>query len=147
MIRHQLATGEFFWRYAFIAEDGTRDLSAEWIFEKHHLKGDVERRFSELLSDLGLHHPPCQSLAANNVYYLIGVLAFDLLQALKLLYLPEDDQPKRVRTLLQHLLLMPIEIKRHARQLKAVCFIAAGWMEWWKGFLSDLVPHYQLVGG
>lgn len=104
-------------------------------------------RFSELLSDLGLHHPPCQSLAANNVYYLIGVLAFDLLQALKLLYLPEDDQPKRVRTLLQHLLLMPIEIKRHARQLKAVCFIAAGWMEWWKGFLQDLVPHYRLVGG
>lgn len=147
VVRHQLATGEFFWRYAFIAEDGHRELSPEWIFEKHHLKGDFERRFSELLSDLGLHHPPCQSLAANNVYYLIGVLAFDLLQALKLLYLPVDDQPKRVRTLLQHLLLMPIEIKRHARQLKAVCFIAAGWMEWWKGFLQDLVPHYQLVGG
>jgi hypothetical protein len=133
--------------YCFVVHDGERrGADAKLVFEKHRLKGDYERRFSELLNDLGLHRPPCQNLAANNVYYLLGVLAFDILQAIKLLYLPEEHQPKRVRTLLHQLLLIPVEIKRHARQLKAVCFIGAGWIEWWKGFLSDLVPHYHLLG-
>lgn len=43
-------------------------------------------------------------------------------------------------------LLIPVKIKRHARQLKAVCFVGAGWIEWWNGFLSDLVPHDHLLG-
>ncbi|QBG47441.1 hypothetical protein EGM51_08570 [Verrucomicrobia bacterium S94] len=65
---------------------------------KKRLKSDYDRRFSELLTDLGLHQPPCRNLAANNVYYLLGVLAYDLLQSIKLLYLPEGHQPKRVRS-------------------------------------------------
>jgi hypothetical protein len=145
-LRHR-RDGDLFWRHCFVVHDGKRQgADPKLVFEKHRLKGDYERRFSELLTDLGLHRPPCQNLAANNVYYLLGVLAFDLLQAIKLLYLPEGHQPKRVRTLLHQLLLIPVETKRHARQLKAVCFIGAGWIEWWKGILRDLVPHYHLLG-
>lgn len=61
-------------------------------------------------------------------------------------YLPEEHQPRRVRTPLHELRRIPVEIKRHARQLKAVCFIGAGWIEWRKGFLGDLVPHCHLPG-
>lgn len=144
--RHRRADGELFWSYNFVVCDPTRtEGPAEAVFERHRLKGDYERRFGEVLIDLGLHHPPCKSLAANNVYYQLGTLAFNMLQAMKLLYLPEEHQPKRVRTIIHHLLLIPVEIKRHARQLKAVCFVPAGWIQWWKSFLAELVPKYRLL--
>ena len=65
---------------------------------------------------------------------------------LQLSELPAEHHPKRVRTLLQHLLLIPVEIKRHARGLKAVFFAPAGWLAWWKGFLGALLPHFRQVG-
>lgn len=147
VMRHRRADGEFFWRYCFVAckehENMKTPLGA---FERHRLKGDKERAFSELLSDLDLHHPPCKSLEANNAYYLLGALAYNILQALKVIYLPVEHQPKRVRTLLHHLLLIPVEIKRHGRRMKAVFFAPAGWLEWWKGFLQALLPRCRQIG-
>lgn len=145
-VRHR-AVGEMFWGYAFVAckeQPGTMEPKA--VFERHRLKGDKERAFSELLSDLDLHHPPCHSLSANNAYYLLGALAYNLLQALKLVYLPPEHQPKRVRTLLHHLLLIPVEIRRHARSFKVLFYAPAGWVAWWKGLLQTLLPNCHLLG-
>ena len=100
------------------------------------LKGDKERGFSELLSDLDLHHPPCQDLQANRMFYALATLAYNALMALKLLHLPESEQPKRVRTLIRHLLLVPVEITRHARQWKACLYLPAGWMACGAGWRS-----------
>ena len=71
---------------------------------------------------------------------------WNILQAIKVIYLPVEHQPKRIRTLLHHLLLIPVEIKRHARGMKAVFFAPAGWLEWWKGFLRDLLPRCRQIG-
>ena len=148
VVRHRRADGEFFWRYHFVACKEHEDFKTpQAAFERHRLKGDKERAFSELLSDFDLHRPPCKSLAANNAYYLLGGLAYNFLMALKVIYLPPEHQPKRVRTLLQHLLIIPVEIKRHARRMKAVFFAPAGWLAWWKGFLGDLLPRCRQVGG
>jgi hypothetical protein len=147
VVRHRKAGEEFFWRYYFVATKEHEHLKTpQAAFERHHLKGDKERAFSELLSDFDLHHPPCHSLVANNAYYLLGALAYNVLQALKVIYLPPEHQPKRIRTLLQHLLLIPVEIKHHARRMKAVFFAPAGWLAWWKGFLHDLLPRCRQVG-
>jgi hypothetical protein len=70
---------------------------------------DVNRRLPELLE-------------ANRSFYTLAVLAWNVLQALKLLHLPETEAPKRMRTLLPHLLLFPVELKRHARSLKACLY-------------------------
>jgi len=147
VVRHRNSAGALFWEYAFVAckeQDG--EMKPEAIFERHHLTGDKERAFSELLSDLDLHHPPCKSLMANNAYYLLGALAYNLLQALKLIYLPPEHQPKRIRTLLHHLLLIPVEIKRHARKMKVLFYAPAGWVQWWTGLLSKLLPRCRLLG-
>ena len=111
------------------------------------MKGDKERVLSELLSDLDLHHPPCAKLNANRSFYTLAVLAWNLLQALKLLHLPQSEAPKRMRTLLRHLLLIPVELKRHARQLKACLYAPAGWVVWWRGLLADLLPRCRVLGG
>jgi len=52
------------WWHAFLTCDD-RAGKAQRVFEQHRLKGDWERRLSELLSDFQLHHPPCQRLVAN----------------------------------------------------------------------------------
>lgn len=142
VVRHRRSDGELFWRYCFVVCKEHESLkTAKAAFERHNLKGDKERAFSELLTDFELHHPPCKSLVANNAYYLFGALAYNILQALKVIYLPPEHRPKRIRTLLHHLLLMPVEIKRHARRMKAVFFAPAGWLVWWKGFLNELLPR------
>ena len=50
---------EMFWRYAFVACEKDAPRTPRAVFERHRLKGACEQRFSEVLADLDLHHPPC----------------------------------------------------------------------------------------
>jgi hypothetical protein len=143
VVRHR-AEGEMFWRHAFLTAH-EQESPAQLAFERHRLKGDKERLLSELLSDLDLHHPPCANLNANRSFYTLAVLAWNLLQALKLLHLPASEAPKRMRTLLRHLLLIPVELKRHARGLKACLYAPAGWVTWWRGLLTELLPRCRAL--
>jgi hypothetical protein len=111
------------------------------------LKGDKQRVLSELLTDLDLHHPPCSDLDANRLFYTLAALAYNTLQALKLIHLPASEAPRRVRTLIRHLLLVPVQLKRHARRLKACLFVPAGWVAWWRGFLGQLLPQCRQLSG
>jgi len=145
VVRHR-PEGEMFWRHAFLTGH-EQEGAARMAFERHRLKGDKERVLSELLSDLDLHHPPCANLNANRSFYTLAVLAWNLLQALKLLHLPESEAPRRMRTLLRHLLLVPVELKRHARSLKACLYAPAGWVAWWRGLLAELLPRCRVAEG
>ena len=144
-VRHR-PEGEMFWRYAFLAVN-KQDGSAQLAFARHRLKGEKERVLSELLSNLDLHHPPCANLNANRSFYTLAVLAWNLIQALKLLHLPVTEAPKRIRMLLRHLLLIPVELKRHARQLKVCLYAPAEWVAWWRGLLDELLPRCRLSPG
>ena len=66
--------------------------------------------------------------------------------ALKLIPLPESEPPKRVRTLIRHLLWVPVELTRHARQIKACLYLPAGWTAWWRGFLAQWLPQCRQWG-
>jgi hypothetical protein len=145
VVRHR-PEGEMFWRYAFVTVQ-EQERPAQLAFERHRLKGDKERLLSELLSDLDLHHPPCANLNANRSFYTLAVLAWNTLQGLKLLHLPEAEAPKRMRTLLRHLLLIPVELKRHARRLKACLYAPAGWVAWWRGLLTEWLPRCRARSG
>ncbi len=138
------ASAEMFWHYHFVvthAADGT----AQALCERHRLKGDRERLFSEVLSDLDLHHPPCQSLLANRVYYALASLTYNVLQALKLIWLPAHVQPQRVRTLIHQLLLVPVRLHRHARRLAACFYATEPWVQWWRRFLVEVLPRCGLA--
>ena len=117
---------EMFWRHALVACESGRSGSAQAVFEPHHLKGDKERLFSEVLSGLDLHHPPCEQLLANQIFYTLAIMAYNLLQGLNLLHLPEDCQSWRVRTLLQNLIILPARLVLHARQLVARVAVPGG---------------------
>jgi len=53
------------------------------------------------------------------MFYALASLAYNALMALKLIHLADHEQPKRVRTLIRHLLLVPVELTPHAWQIKA----------------------------
>ncbi len=132
--------GDLLWRYYYVVcEPGTvQDPKA--VFERHALKGAKEQGFSQVLNDLDLHHPPCLELIANQAFYAIGMLAYNVLTAFKVLELGEAEQGWQVRTLIRQLLTVPVSVSRHARTARARICIPAGWLRWWRLFVAAWLP-------
>ena len=116
-----------------------RQSSPGLAIERHQLKGDKERLFSQVLSDLDLHHHPCHSLGANNAFYALGSIAHYLLHAIKLPHMPDEEQALRTLSLIQVLMLVAVQFKRHARSVKAVCCVSTNCLAWWRKFIGKLL--------
>ena len=124
---------ELFWRYAFVAHDARR-TDAGAIMARHRLKGGKEQLFKEVLRGLDLHHPPCESLRANRMFYAIAALAYNLMKAVQLLCLPDECQSWTVPTLLRQMVRLPATLVRHARRLVARVEVATSWLAWWRSW-------------
>lgn len=132
--------GDLMWRYAYaVCQAGEQD-TPQRVFERHRLKGAKEQGFSEVLSGLDLHHPPCSDLLANQAFYAIAMLAYNLLVSLKVLDLPDEAQGWRIQTMIRHLLTLPVTVSTHARYDVARICIPAGWLRWWRLFVDRWVP-------
>ena len=132
--------GDLLWRYAYrVCHAGDKD-TPQAVFERHRLKGGKEQGFSEVLSGLDLHHPPCKDLIANQAFYAIAMLAYNVLISLKMLELPDDAQGWRIRTTIRHLLTVPVSVSTHARYEVARICIPAGWLRWWRLFVEQWIP-------
>jgi DDE family transposase len=132
--------GDLMWRYAYrVCQAGDKDRP-QAVFERHRLKGAKEQAFSEVLTGLDLHHPPCEALMANQAFYAIAMLAYNVLISLKLLDLPDDAQGWRIRSLIRYLLTVPVSVSTHARYEVARICVPAGWLRWWRLFVDKWVP-------
>jgi len=101
---------------------------------RHRLKGGQEQLFKEVLRGLDLHHPPCESLVANRMFYALGALAYNLMKAVQILCLPQDCQSWTVPTLLKQRVRIPATLVRHARRLVARVEVAVSWLDWWRSW-------------
>ena len=128
------------WRYAFVVSQSPQETSPEAVFQRHQLKGAKEQAFSEVLSGLDLHHPPCSGLIANQAFYAIAALAYNVLITLKMLEMPDEAQTWRIQTTIRHLLTVPVTISTHARYEVARICIPTGWLRWWRLFVDRWVP-------
>lgn len=129
-------------RYGFIACDDAQ-TDAALVGQRHHLKGEKEQLFSEVLNGLDLHRPPCSALRANQIYYLIAALAYDLMVAIKLLDLNDDCQSWRVKTLMKKLVMLPGRLSRRARQWVAQVQVPGGWLNWWQRWAQRVWPEHK----
>jgi len=133
---------DLFEQFGFIAcHDGVTD--AQKLTERHHLKGEKEQLFSEVLGGLDLHRPPCSALIANQVYYLIGALAYDLMTAIKILDLQDDCQGWRVKTMMKKLLMLPGRLSQRSRQWVARVMVPGSWLNWWQRWVARIWPQYD----
>lgn len=132
--------GELMWRYAFVACQSPQQTSPQAVFQRHQLKGAKEQAFSQVLSGLDLHHPPCSGLIANQAFYAIAALAYNVLITLRMLEMPDEAQGWRIQTIIRHLLTVPVTISTHARYEVARICIPTGWLRWWRLFVDQWVP-------
>lgn len=132
--------GEMFYQYGFVMCQEGEVKEPKAILERHQLKGAKEQGFSQTLSDLDLHHPPCLDLIANQAFYALATLAYNILTALRVMELPEEAQGWRVRSIIRHLLTVPVTVSTHARYERAKICIPAGWMKWWRLYFDRWVP-------
>ena len=132
--------GDLLWRYAYVVCKAGEQDTPQAVFERHQLKGAKEQGFSEVLSGLDLHHPPCKDLIANQAFYALGMLAHNVLISLRVLDLPDEAQSWRLTTIIRHLLTVPVTVSRHARYTVAHICVPTGWMRWWRLFLDRWLP-------
>ncbi len=118
--------------------------SPQAVFERHRLKGAKEQGFSEVLSGLDLHHPPCLDLTANQAFYAIAMLAYNVLISLKVLDLSDEAQSWRIESVIRHLLTVPVSVSAHARYQVARICVPAGWLRWWRLFVEKWVPKRKV---
>ena len=100
------------------------------VFERHHLKVSKEQLFKEVLSGLDLHHPPCSSLLANQIYYLVAALAYNLMVGIKVLDLNDDCQGWQLKTLMKKLVFLPGRLSQRSRQWVARMLVPGAWLAW-----------------
>jgi hypothetical protein len=126
-------------RYGFIACDESQ-TDAALVGERHHLKGEKEQLFGEVLNGLDLHHPPCSALRANQIYYLIAALAYDLMVAIKLLDLNDACQGWRIKTLMKKLVMLPGRLSQRSRQWVVRVLVPGAWLAWWQRWAQRAWP-------
>jgi len=87
------------------------------IIKLHQGRGSIEKKIGELKHQINLNHLPCGQFNANCLYFTIGILAYNLLQLLKQIGLPEEYHNKTVRTLRYQLLKLAGKLVYHARYI------------------------------
>lgn len=144
--------GELLWNYAGVLTDlRERDVRpmlerglsfARAMWRLYDAKAGMETQLKDGLSDLGLHHPPCQAHVRNAGFYAVGALAWLLGVAVDVLGGAGEQRgratrkdggerarptPKRMRLwrLRRELFTLPGRVARHARELK-VCLLGVG---------------------
>lgn len=146
---HRFATvrrqTDLFETYGFIACDNHQS-DAALTGERHHLKGGKEQLFDEVLNGMDLHRPPCSALIANQIYYLIAALAYDLMVAIKLVDLNDECQGWRMKTLMKKLVMLPGRLSRRSRQWVARVLVPGAWLNWWQRWVERAWPQAHGAG-
>ncbi len=149
-VRYRAADGgELLWRYAYIVcgQPGQRPApthlpeEARKVFPLHHHKGELEHGFTNLLTDLDLHHPPCSRFAANEMWYTLGALAHNLLRAVQILHMEPGQQSHRLRQLIRWWMTVPVKLSRHAHRTCARYFVPKATLTWWRVMLEKIWPR------
>jgi hypothetical protein len=122
--------GEMIWNYAAVLtnlrEEDPRitrvmeryDISyEEAIWFLYSKKQGIENQWKDLLSDMGLHHPPCAKACVNAVFYAIAGLAYNLSVAVRLLTLRGGSARMRLWRLRREVFDLPGYVVHHARYL------------------------------
>jgi Transposase DDE domain group 1 len=83
----------------------------------YNQRGEVENNFKELKHGFGMDWMPCGETQANAVFFRIGVLAYNLFQAMKLLILPVWWRKATIATVRWKLYQVAGKLVHHARRL------------------------------
>jgi hypothetical protein len=92
------------------------ELSAPEVVWFHNERGQAENQIKELKLGFGMEQMTSGQFKANALWFGIGVLAYNLVQAQKLLFLDPEGRTKTIATLRWQLLETAGRLIRHGRQ-------------------------------
>jgi len=93
------------------------ELKAEEVVWFHNQRGQVENLIKELKIGFGMEQMTSGDFGANALWFGLGVLAYNLTQAQKLLFLDEGWRSKTIATLRWQLIQTAGRLVRHGRRL------------------------------
>jgi len=94
-----------------------REETPEKVVELHNQRGEAENYFKELKGGFGMEWTPCGATRANAVFFRIGVIAYNLFQAMKRLSLPPWWAKATIATVRWKLYQLPGRLVCHARRI------------------------------
>lgn len=101
--------------YCYRAISTNRDEKAAEVVALHNQRGEVENNFKELKHGFGMDWMPCGETQANAVFFRLGVIAYNLFQAMKLLILPAWWKTATIATVRWRLYQVAGRLVYHAR--------------------------------
>jgi len=106
------------YRYWIVATNlSDREYDNYQIIKLHQGRGSMEKKIGELKHQINLNHLPMGQFNSNCLYFTIGLLAYNLLQILKFIGLPEEYHHKTVKTLRYQLLKLAGKLVLRARYM------------------------------
>jgi hypothetical protein len=106
------------YRYWIVATNlKEEDYDNYQIIKLHQGRGSMEKKIGELKHQINLNHLPMGQFNSNCLYFTVGLLAYNLLQLLKFVGLPEQYHNKTVKTLRYQLLKLAGKLVLHARYM------------------------------
>ena len=106
------------YRYWIVATNLDKEkYSAQSIIHIHQGIGNMEKKIGELKHQMNLNHMPCGQFNANSLYFTTGLFAYNLIELLKIIGLPEEYHTKTVKALRYQLLKLAGKVVFHARYM------------------------------
>jgi hypothetical protein len=101
----------------YVVATNRDELSASEVVWFHNKRGQVENSIKELKLGFGMEQMTSGDFRANALWFALGVLASNLVQGMKLLFLDPDWKSKTVATLRWQLIQVAGRLIRHGRML------------------------------
>lgn len=103
--------------YCYHAVATNREEKPSEVVSLHNQRGQAENYIKELINGFGMEYMPCGETYANAVFFRIGVIAYNLFLALKLMGLPVWWQKHTIATVRWKLYQVAARLVHHARQI------------------------------
>jgi hypothetical protein len=102
--------------YAVVTNMSESEMSNETVIKFYRRRSQVENNIKDIKNGLDFHHFPCMNLKANNVWGLIGVIAYNLMRFASFAVVPEKGC--FVETTRKRIVAIAGEVITHARSIE-----------------------------
>jgi len=102
--------------YAIVTNMSESEMTDEQIIRFYRRRSQVENNIKDLKGGMDFYHFPCQSLKANNVWGLMGIIAYNLMRTTSFTLFPNTGC--FVKTTRRKIVTLAGEVIKHARSIE-----------------------------
>jgi hypothetical protein len=102
--------------YAIVTNMSNAEMTNEKIIQFYRKRAQVENNIKDLKNGMDFHHFPCQSLKANHVWGLMGIMAYNLMRMTSFTIFPQTGS--FIQTTRRRLVTIAGEVINHARSIE-----------------------------